>query len=298
VAKPRVPREFYDERHHVYGVFVRVAEEQEDPKELAEELTRLLPKGIREAAVWRDRLTGLWRYEYGEPYDDLPGDEVIIGTDQWPDIRRLYLGVRAANYQVGEPQLLGWLERLAVPAKHLDVLSEMRPIIKLREGTSARFEVVGHGMGNKTIDWFVEPTRGRPVLMDVKNRRRSLIDHMTQILPGIQAGQEMIVPDAPDPSDLFRDTVEKFLQVDRSVCLQGVWVHPSIKEDRRKLRDYFAGLDEFRVHFTILADWADDATILVRDCADAEYLMAVFSLEASDRFVTSEYRDSNTDAPQ
>jgi hypothetical protein len=58
--------------------------------------------------------------------------------------------------------------------------------------------------------------------MDVKNRRRSLIDHMTQILPGIQAGQEMIVPDSPDPSDLFRDTVEKFLQVDRSVCLQGV----------------------------------------------------------------------------
>jgi hypothetical protein len=112
---------------------------------------------------------------------------------------------------------------------------------------------------------------------------------MTQILPGIQAGQEMIVPDAPDPSDLFRDTVEKFLQVDRSVRLQGVWVHPGIKEDRRKLRDYFAGLDEFRVHFTILADWADDATILVRDCADAEYLMAVFSLEASDRFVTSEY---------
>jgi len=77
-------------------------------------------------------------------------------------------------------------------------------------------------MGNKTNDWFVEPTRGRPVLMDVKNRRRSLIDHMTQILPGIQAGQEMIVPDSPDPSDLFRDTVEKFLQVDRSVCLQGV----------------------------------------------------------------------------
>jgi len=187
-----------------------------------------LLKGIREAAVWRDRLTGLWRYEYGEPYDDLPGDEVIIGTDQWPDIRRLYLGVRAANYQVGEPQLLGWLERLAVPAKHLDVLSEMRPIIKLREGTSARFEVVGHGMGNKTNDWFVEPTRGRPVLMDVKNRRRSLIDHMTQILPGIQAGQEMIVPDSPDPSDLFRDTVEKFLQVDRSVCLQGVSPNPKL----------------------------------------------------------------------
>jgi hypothetical protein len=134
--------------------------------------------------------------------------------------------------------------------------------------------------------------------MDVKNRRRSLIHHMMQILPGIQAGQQMIMPSAPDPSDLFRDTAEKFLEVPRGVRLQGVWVHTSIKEDRRRLEDYFERLHELRVHFAILADWADDATILVRERADAEYLKAVFGLEGSDRFVTTEYADSDRNGAQ
>jgi len=293
MAEPNVPLEFILERSHIGGVFREIAAKLGHTDQRAERLTRILPESLRTAPVWRDRLTNLWRYDYGPPYDALPGGQLVLGTTQSPEVRSLYRSVHAAESRLGSEELLKWLARLPDPAKHVDVVVEMRPVVGLAASANAHFEA-GHGEGNKTIDWLVEPKAGRPLLLDVKNRITDPLDHLRQVMPAMQAGRNPGKPNAPDPSALFRNTVEKFRPESRLAQLQGVWIHTEIKQDRNRLTAYFRGLDASRLHFAVLADWDDDATILVRDESDAPYLEKVFGVMGSSRFVADDYGDSGT----
>ena len=155
MAEPRVPSEFILEHSHICGVFGEIAADLGHNGQTAVQLTRILPESLRTAPVWRDRLTNLWRYDYGPPYDALPGDQLVLGTTQWPQVRSLYRGVHAAESRLGSEELSKWLARLADPTKHVDVLTEMRPVIGLAASAKVQFEVTGHGDGNKTIDWLL-----------------------------------------------------------------------------------------------------------------------------------------------
>jgi hypothetical protein len=295
MPEPRVPQEFILERSQISGVFREIAAKLGHTDQRAERLTRILPESLRTTTVWRDRLTNLWRYDYGPPYDALPGDQLVLGTTQWPQVRSLYQSVHAAESRLGSEELVKWLARLSDPAKHVDALVEMRPVVGLAASANAQFEVTGRGEGNKTIDWLVEPKAGRPLLLDVKNRIADLLDHLRQMMPAMQAARHPATPNAPDPSVLFRNTVEKFRGESRSVQLQGVWIHSEIKQDKNRVTAYFRGLDPSRLHFAVLADWDDDATILVRDETDGPYLEQVFAVVASSRFLTDDYGDSGRD---
>jgi hypothetical protein len=292
VGRLSVPPDFVAETTHLYGAFRQVAESFEHPREVVEELVRDLPAGIRSSPAFLDVMTRMWRYDYGEAFDRMPNDQTVSGTNRWPAVIFLYVASFAAHLRLDSEQLKVWLARLEDPAKHLSVVIEMRPIINVPPDVPAQFEVAGRGEGNKTLDWIISPPDKRPILVDVKDRTVSLLKHLAQIMPAMQEGIDPPVPTAPDPKDLFRDTVTKFRAVDRTVQLQGAWIHAGVKEDRAKLLAYFDSLDQGRFHFAILGGWEPDATILARSEADRDYIAETLCIEPSDRFYSDEYSDS------
>ena len=290
--RPNVPNEFYGGQHHLYGCFKEYARNFGDSEDSATELIRILHRELKTTHVWYDRITKKWRYEFGVPIDRLPNDYIVYGTDQSPDVEHLYLAVRTANHRLKPQDLIKWLERIADRAKHLHVLVEMRPAINLSLSTKANFEVSGLAEGNTTLDWMVIPAEKPNILLDVKHRQSSQIKHLKQIIPGIERGEQQIVPKAPDPSDLFKSTLKKFSESDGTDNLQGVWAHVEIKEDRDKLATYFKSLPANRIHFLILANWENEATIIARASKHIEHLETVFSIIQSAKFLTHDYSDS------
>lgn len=292
MADLSVPPEFIVEKSHLLGAFRKVAEVLDHPMAVVEKLIGDLPPDLRAAPAFLDSMTNMWRYEYGGAYDRMPNDQTVSGTNKWPAVMFLYFASFAAHCRLDVTQLRAWLARLGDPPKHLSVVIEMRPIINVPPSVPVQFEVVGHGEGNRTLDWIISPPGERPLLIDVKDRPVSLLKHLEQIMPAMQQGANPPVPRAPDPSDLFRDTVEKFRSVDRTVQLQGVWIHAHIKEDRKRLLAYFGSLDEQRLHFAILGGWEPDATILARSEDDRDYVSKILNIEPSDRCLSDGYSDS------
>jgi hypothetical protein len=287
-----VPPEFIVRTTHLLGAFKTVAEPFGHPREVIETLVAHLPGDLRSSPTFLDRLTGMWRYQYGQPYDRLPNDQTVSGTDRWPAVLFLYIAAFTAHLRLERTQLHGWLARLGEPTKHLAVLMEMRPAAGIPRDVSAHFEVNGYGAGNRTLDWLINPAGGRPLLLDVKDRTVSLLKQLNQIMPALQDGTFPQKPLSPDPDDLFRDTVDKFRPMDPQAQLQGVWIHTRIKEDRDRLQKYFDDLDEKRLQFAVLGGWEPDVTILARNEDQRKFVAATLRVQMSDRFVCREYADS------
>jgi hypothetical protein len=288
-AKVIVPKEFIGDESTMYEEFIRCADKCGDRKEYAIQLLKLLPKSIKEGWVWFDRVAQLWRYEYGLPYDELPQNTIISGTNVHLPVDELYSALKIADKRLTREQLLSYLQRLSDKAKHSDVVFEMRPMKNIKDSLSTNYEVSGFGRGNTTLDWQV---KGRfiNIVFDVKNRTKSIIDDMKKIIPDLNRGTNYISPPAPNPEDLFKSTQNKLEERCYLSQLQGVWVHTDIKEDEMKLRLYFKKtLNKRKVHFAILSDWKEDAFILARNRVIAKALKRIFCLTESGRFVTREY---------
>jgi hypothetical protein len=155
----------------------------------------------------------------------------------------------------------------------------MIPGYKIDSAVAARFEVAGLGVGNKTIDWVIEPNGDRTVLLDVKRRTVDFIKQTERI------GDETVAPEPNhDPALIFRSIEEKFASADPNVQLQGVWVVTDIKQNEKLLSNSFDALDSRKVHFAILGDWKPDAYVLARRGEDECYLRDLFHIENSARF--------------
>lgn len=286
---PSVPYEFYDYTSTVIESFKKMAISSGDSEDYAKELVRLLPQEIKETCVWHDKITNLWRYEFGSPYKDLPNNITVRGTNQFPPIKNLYVAMKNADKYLTREQLFEFINRLKDPDKHLDVLFEMRPVINISKKYRIKNEVTGLGIGNKRIDWYINTGLIR-ILFDVKYRIKSLIKHFEEIIPHIKAGIQSIQPSSPDPSDLFKSTEDKFIKRCGFRYLQGVWIKTEIKEDEIKLIYYFNNkLDRKKVHFAILSDWKMDAYILTRNILQKHLLKKIFKLTESKRHVSDEY---------
>lgn len=280
---------FVADMHHIYGRFLKLAEEFGHTEAYARELTKLLPLPVSSAPAFLDRVTEVWRYDYGLPFD-FPNDWAI-GTDQWPEVGILYRVIDAANRNLDPQLLLGWLKRLSNESKHMDVMTEMRPILDLKD-EKLIFEVSGRGIGDTTIDWLIEPPGKRPILLEVKNRVVSFIQRLETRLPSKKTKNDYRKNKTPNPANLFKSSIKKFAPSKRSEILQGVWIHTGIKEDIKKLADFFSSLDDKRIHFAVLAGWMKDATILSRSKEDSDYLISIFGIEASGRFISENYDNS------
>jgi hypothetical protein len=242
-------------------------------------LMAILPSNLLHAQCFEDRLTGLWRYEFGEPYYLERLNQLLWGTHMWVPVSHLRRALDCLLARASAEKQRAFLIRLDDRQKHLDVLSEMIPLLNVGKEVGTDFEVTGYGHGNRTIDWLVGPINGREILLDVKRRSIDLIGQIDQLTEG-----QAVPEPGHDPAVLFRSVESKFVGANPANRLQGVWVVTDIQQEGSGLTNAFHNLDSAKVHFAILGDWERDVHILVRRGEDRDFLRNVFGLQQSARF--------------
>jgi hypothetical protein len=252
--------------------------------EQANSMFSIIPEPLANADAFLDKMTGLWRYEFGLPYDI--AQSLVWGTHMWAPVENLFAAISSAHARLPTDRRAAYLQRLADPDTHQATLVEMIPAYKVSAAVPVEFEVAGLGDGNRTVDWVIGPHMNRTVLLDVKRRTTDFISQMVQMsVNGAEA------PPNHDPALLFRSVEQKFISIEPDVQLQGVWIHTNIKQDEDRLLDAYADMDESKVHFAILGDWKPDAYVLVRREQDRRYLIDLFQIEPSSRFT---FKNPNT----
>lgn len=281
----RIPSLFYDDVKDLRSVFTIVGREIEMNEEEVDRLFNLLPASLQQVFAFHDRITKLWRYEFGQPIDRLSSETIVVGTHMFPEVNRLLRVLSIAYTHLTKDKLYKYIQRLNSSTKHQDVLAEMSPLFWLSSSVNCEFEVSGYAEGNRTVDWVLSPTASVPVLLDVKYRMRDLIEGLDRIM----LGHRGIDGGGPDPmhntSLLFKDTEEKFVAKDPSQMLQGVWIISQLQQDQSELHSIFNSLNPQKLHFAILTNWSKDAYVLTRDKIKLELLLTLFGIKQSDRFV-------------
>lgn len=267
-----IPPEFYSESYHLYGAMTKAVELLEIAEKSVDDIVRILPKNLREAPAFKDAITGIWRYDFGDPYVINGGREALFGTDQCPPVQWLYRCIVSMEKILTNSQLLEFLDRLGNPSKHLEALTECSPLLVLREPANVGYEVIGFGQGNKRIDFYIQPSKGVPVLIDAKCRIRELIRKLPQT-------------SRPDPSGLFKSLPEKFVSQDPGTCLQGGWIYSVLKWDKAALHSEFDQTDASRLHFAVLACWDKQAYVLSRNSDIERQVRSIFDLPDDDSIV-------------
>jgi len=162
----------------------------------------------------------------------------------------------------------------------------MIPAHKVAPAVPVQFEVAGLGVGDRTVDWVIEPEGERSVLLDVKRRTTDFIKQAERI----DAEGAAPEPDH-DPALLFRSVEKKFVSADPHSRLQGAWIFTDIKQDEEQIALAFADLDPSKVHFVILGDWEPDVYVLIRREEDRQYLLDLFRAEPSSRFTFKKHNE-------
>jgi len=284
-----IPPAFVGGTSSLYEQFIRIGQDEGDSESYSIELLKLLPQDLKTTKVWLDKITNLWRYEYGLPFDQLPEDMLVFGPNVYLPVNELYISIKLADQNLSRLQLLDFIKRLGDKSKHADALFEMRPLLHLSKGYVPQYEVSGFGEENTTVDWLIKG-RGIKLIFDVKNRSRSLIDHLKYTIPNMNKGEEILNSPPPDPKFLFRDVEKKMVKVSPLRRIQGVWIHTDIKEKEDDLISYFnKKLDKKKTHFVILSDWKDDGYILARNRIIKSIIKKVFNIIESRRFVADDY---------
>lgn len=272
MAQPSIPQQLYIKTHHLLGAMEIIAQQLGHSKEQAENLFRLLPKGLKNTPTFQYYRNKKWYYEYGLPYEKPNSKEIIFGSDQCPLVERLYTGIFAIEKYLSDSQLLEYLERLSDRSKHLEVLSEAVPLTIILDSVKVDYEIEGYGEGNKKIDYLITTGKTQPILLDVKCRVKELIYKFAQPIP-------------PDPNSLFPSTAEKFKQNDPKDYLQGVWINSQLKYNFSQLKPVFDKIDPKKIHFAILACWNIQAFVLSRNQEIKKTLNSVFKLPEDDTIV-------------
>src|SRR5947209_7206164 len=161
---PRVPSALVGGVAALPDLFVALGRSRGVPRDETQSIADMVPAAIRGAVCFLDRLTGSWRYDFGEPFVNLPDGGVVLGTNMYQEVDRLYDVLSCARRRLSEEKLTGYLATLANPQKHQDALIEFAPILRLADDVNVDYEVPGHGDGNRTLDWVIQ-TSGRPLLL-------------------------------------------------------------------------------------------------------------------------------------
>jgi hypothetical protein len=230
-----------------------------------------------DAGSFLDKMTGLWRYEFGFPFNI--AEKHVWGTHMWVPVECLFTALYCAYLRLPDDKRATYLKRLADPQRHQDALVEMRPAHKVSPDVSLEFEIAGLGVGNRTVDWVIKPQSGRTVLLDVKSRIADFVNQMEQM-----DGESTVPEPDHDPALLFRSVAEKFVRTDPDEKLQGAWIFTRLQQEEDRLHHTFAALDASKVHFAILGDWKPDIYLLVQREEDRQYLLDLFHAEPSTRF--------------
>jgi hypothetical protein len=240
-------------------------------------LLGILPHELTSCACFLDRLTDLWRYEFGRPHQ--VGSSLIWGTHMWAPVPVLFDVLVCARMRLPAGKLWPYLQLLTDADKHQEYLAEMFPMLRVDPAIAVQYEAQGRGAGNKTIDWAIGPVDNREVLMDVKRRT---VDFLAQLGGPIEA--EIPAPEH-DPALLFRNVEAKFVAADPDGVLQGAWIVTDIKQEAAELAAAFERLDAAKVHFAVLGDARPDVCLLTRRAEDRPFLRDLFRVADADRYL-------------
>ncbi len=236
-----------------------------------------IPPAIRDLPCFLDSLTGLWRYEYGEPIALSSG--FMIGTPMFPDVETLFGVVGCASWRLSEPRFQEYTNRLIDKFKHEDTLTEFAPILRLPDNFQVTNEAAGSGPGNATIDWRIESPGEPPLMLEVKNRVFDLVEGLEEIQ---QSQRDKSVP-APshDHRKLFRSVTKKFGARNAADAIHCVWIRTGLMQEEDDLRAAFETLAPNCVHGVILGTWSDQAYVLAADAGTKKKLLHILRLRQS-----------------
>src|SRR5262245_28439741 len=117
---PRVPPSLVGGIADLRSLFISLSRYRGIARKHVEDIVALVPGHIGNATCFLDRLTGFWRYDFGEPFD-LPGERRVLGTNMCQPVDRLYDVLACAHRRLTSDQLSTYLKRLADPIKHDDL---------------------------------------------------------------------------------------------------------------------------------------------------------------------------------
>lgn len=188
-------------------LFMAIGLDRGFPAKYGERISMLVPDTIRRLPCFLDKLTGIWRYEYGKPIT-LQRGATIVGTPMFPAVEQLFDVLGCAEWRLSAEELRVYLTRLSDAARHEDVLVEFAPILRLREDVTVRHEVSGNDDSGTTVDWRIESTSCPVLLLEVKNRILDLIESM-EAIRHLERGGEA-TPPQHNHAMLFKDVKHKF----------------------------------------------------------------------------------------
>jgi hypothetical protein len=243
----------------------------------------LVPEPIRELTCFLDKLTSLWRYDYGEPFE-MSDDKVLIGCNVFNEVDRLFDVLKCARQRLKPEQLGSYLKRLADPVKHQEMLAEFVPILRLSPAIEVEYEVSGYGEGNKTVDWLIR-SGGTSILIEVKRRATDLIQSLDRLYKGETDPEGTAPAPTHDVSLLFRSVEAKLSNRSPDQMIQAAWIFTFVRQEETELQSAFAALDPTRVHLAIIGDWEDEVFVLAHDTSVKERTLKLLGLRESRRAV-------------
>lgn len=234
-----------------------------------------IPLKLLNADCFFDKMTKLWRYEYGLPFTVANG-KYLYGTHMWPSVRNLFSVLSCAILKLPNRRRRDYFTKLTNLEKHWDTLVEFLPIIRLSEDVSFCYEVPT-GVGNLNADWGISANDGRMILVDVKRRFRDLLE----LVDRIENGEKDPDGTAPAPTHdvglMFRSSENKYAQKDPDQQLQGVWIETALKQEEGELQTKFSMLDDSNLHFAIFGGWEPGVKLLSKRSEDFQFLLELFN---------------------
>lgn len=287
MRQPRVPSNFIGGIASLPDLLRSIAKGRGLSDQSADDFIVLIPENLRTSPCFLDRLTSLWRYDFGEPFDGLPNGRLVVGTHMYLSIEQLFDVLLFASRRLSQKKLSDYLTRLDDPNKHADLVFEFAPVIRLPDATRVAYEVVGYGEGATTVDWLLNPQEGTPMLLEVKNRTRDLWESFMRLDNGERDAQGNAPAPTHDTSLLFRNIERKFMPRSTGDLQQGAWIGTGIKQEEEELKAAFAALDRSKVHFAVLGDFREDVYVLSDDDQVRENVLKILRCNESNRFVFS-----------
>jgi hypothetical protein len=166
----------------------------------------LLPIEIQHAPCFLDRLTNLWRYVFGEPFQFADGSLYLSPEALYRDVERLFDVLACARQRLTPMQQLSTFSgRLRNPEKHQDYLWEFAPILRLGPEVATQYDPEGFGEGERIIDWAIQAPGHRLMLAEVKRRLKDLVEAVQR-----RTGDGSLPPPAHDHALLFASVERKF----------------------------------------------------------------------------------------
>lgn len=237
------------------------------------DLVEMVPLPIRTSGCFFDLISGLWRYEFGEPWS--VDDRFVGGPHLWQPVQNLVSVLKAVQRYLTAEERERFMARLAVPQQHEINLAEFIPVIRLPRDVRCEFDF-RTGVGDRDVDWRLVRPGHRPVLVDVKRRIADIIGTMGNVVQGRRRPNGHGPQPDHDPALLFRSVESKYQPTTPDTQLQGVWIYSAVKQERQELNEAFANLDPDRVHFAVLGGWRRGIQVLARRDEDVATILSVF----------------------